>query len=143
LPSEQVEVEIRKLRREVIGVVLLGLDAVCVTHVQAVRLQRAPMRHAALEQADGMHLLQRHVGGAVPAHAHGHGIGLEHTHHARRSVVLAGELVIAEHGARRGVPGMDEGVDVRGVQGRSGGHAASLAWGKGIGVRGKGLGVRG
>ena len=49
--AEQVQVEVRQLRREVVRVVLGELVAVAVADVQPVRLQRPAERHAALEQA--------------------------------------------------------------------------------------------
>ena len=52
--AEQVQVEVGELRREVVRVVLVDLDAARVAHVQPVRLQRAAVRHAALEQSRRM-----------------------------------------------------------------------------------------
>jgi hypothetical protein len=125
--TEQVQVEVRQLRREVVRVVLGEFVAVPVADAQLVRLQWPAVRHAPLEQARRVDALERRGGGAVlPAHLDLLGIGLERAHQAERLLVLARELVIAEQRTRLRMPRTDQRVDVACGELVLGGHGAQI-----------------
>jgi hypothetical protein len=126
--AEQVQVEVRQLRREVVGVVTGDLVAVGVVDAQSVGMQRATVGHAPLEQAGRVDARERSGRRAVlPADLDPLGVGLERTHEAQRQFVLALDLVVAEQRARLGMPRLDEGEDVGAGQRGFGGHRGSLA----------------
>ncbi len=136
--AEQVQVEVGELRREVVRVVLVQLDAARIAHVQLVRLQRTAVRHAALEQPRRMDRFQFDCGLAFPAHADGHRVRLEHAHDAHRSVVPACKLVVTQHRTRRGVQRVDQRVDVGGRKCRADGHPDESSLREGV----RGWGIR-
>jgi hypothetical protein len=126
--AEQVQVEVRQLRREVVGVVTGDLVAVGVVDAQSVGMQRATVGHAPLEQAGRVDARERSGRRAVlPADLDPLGVGLERAHEAQRQFVLALDLVVAEQRARLGMPRLDEGEDVGAGQRGFGGHRGSLA----------------
>ena len=125
--AEQVQVEVRQLRREIVGVVLVQLDAIAIPDPESVRRQRAPVWHAALEQPGLVHAPERVCGAIVPEDFDALGVGLDHTHHAGGQVVAPRNLVVAEQRARLGMPRLHQCVDLRSRQLLSGGHSLSLA----------------
>jgi hypothetical protein len=114
--AEQVQVEVRELVREEIGVVLGDFMAAAEAHAQAIWHQWTAVRDAAFENArfvDALELV-RGVGLVVfPEHRHLFGAGLEHAHHGQRRPVRAREFVVAQQRARLVVRRLQERGDLR------------------------------